>query len=82
MMAARPIIMAVGAGNDMVEEAEGGISVPTGNPKDVAAAIEKLLAMSAAERDAAGAGAKAHVLINHAYPVLARQFLEAVQAKK
>lgn len=82
MMAGRPIIMAVDAGNDMVGEADGGISVPTGNPKDVAAAIEKLLAMSAAEREAAGAGARAHVLMHHAYPVLARQFLEAVQPKK
>lgn len=82
MMAGRPILMAVGAGNDMVAEAEGGLSVPTGDPKDVATAIEKLLAMSGPEREAAGAGARAHVLINHAYPVLARQFLEAVQEAK
>ena len=76
MMAGRPIIMAVDAGNDMVAEAEGGVSVPSGNPKDVAAAIEKLLGMSVPEREAAGAGAKAHVLMHHAYPVLARQFLD------
>ncbi|MBU6234790.1 MAG: glycosyltransferase family 4 protein [Alphaproteobacteria bacterium] len=79
MMAAKPIVMAIDAGNDMVAEAECGFSVPSGDPKDVAAAIEKLLAMSVAEREAAGAGAKAHVLINHAYPVLARQFLDAVK---
>ena len=75
MMAARPIIMAIDAGNDMLEEAGGGISVPTGHPKDVAAALEKLLAMPKVQREAFGVDAKAHVLVNHAYPVLARQFL-------
>lgn len=82
MMAGRPIVMAVDAGNDMVGEAECGINVPSGDPKDVAVALEKLLAMTAEEREACGAGAKAHVLLEHAYPVLARRFLESVQNHK
>lgn len=78
MMAGRPIVMAVDAGNDMLAEAQCGITVPSGDPKDVAAAIERLLAMKPAERDAFGVEAKTHVLLNNTYPVLARQFLEAV----
>lgn len=79
MMAGRPIVMAVKAGNDMVEEAAGGISVPSGKAEDIAQALRQMLAMSDLERDAYGVEAKAHVLIHNTYPVLARQFLQAVQ---
>ena len=70
---------AIDAGNDMMAEPACGISVPSGHPKDVAAALERLLAMSPEERELTGVEAKAHVLINNAYPVLARRFLAAVQ---
>ncbi len=82
MMAGRPVVMAVGgAGNDMLADAECGISVPSGDPKDVAGALERFLGMKPEDRDAYGVEAKAHVLINNAYPVLASRFLEAVQAR-
>jgi len=82
MMAGRPVIMAVDAGNDMLAEANSGISVPSGDPKDVAVAIEKMLALNPAEREAFGVEARAHVLLHNTYPVLSRQFLQAVQADK
>ena len=80
MMAGHPVIMAVDAGNDMLADAGGGITVKSGHPKDVAEAIERMLAMPRPEREAAGVEAKAHVLLHNAYPVLARQFLAAVQS--
>lgn len=82
MMAGRPIIMAIDAGNDMMAESKCGITVKSGDPKDVAAAIEKLLAMTAAERDAFGVEGRASVLLHNTYPVLARNFLEAVQTTR
>lgn len=81
MMAGRPIIMAIDSGNDMMAESKAGLTVRSGDPKDVAAAIEKLLAMTPAEREVFGAEGKAHVLLHNTYPVLARNFLEAVQTK-
>lgn len=81
MMAAKPIVMAVDAGNDLLGEADCGITVRSGNPKDVAAAFERLLMLKPSDRSLYGAEAKSHVLIHNAYPVLARQFLEAVQMK-
>lgn len=80
MMAGRPIIMAVDAGNDMLAEPRCGVTVPSGTPKDVAAALAKFQSMAPADRDHYGLDAKSHVLINHAYPVLAREFLAAVAA--
>lgn len=76
MMAGRPIIMAMGAGNDMVGEAGCGISVPSADPLDIAKAFEAFLAMSPLERDAMGALGKAHVLLHHAYPTLARCYAQ------
>ncbi|HEY8964486.1 MAG TPA: glycosyltransferase family 4 protein [Alphaproteobacteria bacterium] len=82
MMAGAPVIMAVDAGNDMLSESHGGITVPSGHPKDVAAALEKMVMMSLEERKSVGVEAQAHVLLHNTYPVLARGFLEAVQGKR
>lgn len=80
MMAGRPIVMAVAAGNDMLADPKCGVTVHSGNPKDVADALIKLRGLTATERDAYGVEARAHVLLSNTYPVLARQFLEAVSA--
>jgi len=81
MMAAKPIVLAVDAGNDLLAEADCGITVKSGDPKDVAAAFERLLMLKPADRALYGVEAKTHVLIHNTYPVLARQFLEAVLTK-
>lgn len=81
MMAAKPIVMAIDAGNDVLAEADCGITVKSGDPKDVAAALERLLMLKSADRALYGVEAKTHVLLHNTYPVLARQFLEAVTVK-
>ncbi|MDA8085793.1 MAG: glycosyltransferase family 4 protein [Nitrospiraceae bacterium] len=77
MMAGKPIIHAVNAGNDMVSECGCGITVAPENPKESAEAIIKLINMPAAERAAMGSRGKKYVLENHDYRVLAKRYLEA-----
>lgn len=79
MLATRPIISAIDAGNDMVKDAECGISVPADNPEAVAKAIKKLLALDDAERLRLGQNGKAYVLANHDYEKLAADFVAALE---
>lgn len=78
MMASRPVLMAIIAGNDPVSEAHCGLSVPPENPQAVAEGIRSLLAVSEAERVEMGKRGRKFVLAHHTYPVLAQKFLSAV----
>ena len=79
MMAARPVLHSVEAGNDPVAEAGCGFTVPPGSPQAVVAGLRRLLAVPPEERASMGSRGRAHVMAHHAYPVLARRFIEAVQ---
>lgn len=76
MMAAKPIIHAVEAGNDLVKEAVCGISVEPENPEDVAEAVMKLYRMNPSERERLGRNGKEYVIKNYDYRVLAQKFLD------
>lgn len=78
MMAAKPIIHAVDAGNDLVADAQCGISIEPENPPLLAEAIEKLTAMSEKEQAEMGRRGKDFVLNNHTYPILAKRFLQYI----
>jgi len=77
MMAARPVLHAVEAGNDPVREAGCGMTIEPDNPQAVAAGVRSLLALPVEERRAMGERGKAFVLENLTYPVLGRRFLAA-----
>ena len=79
MMAGKPVIHAIEAGNDLVAESGCGISVPPEDPVAIAEAIKKLMSMSSAEREEMGGRGKEYVIANHDYKVLARKFLEAMK---
>ena len=79
MLAARPIISAIDAGNDMVKDADCGISVPAEDPEAVANAIKELLAMDELERLRLGENGKAYVLANHNYEKLAADFVAVLE---
>lgn len=79
MLAGRPIISAIDAGNDMVKEADCGLSVPAEDADAVARAIKELLAMDEAERARLGQNGKAYVLANHDYKKLAADFVAALE---
>jgi len=78
MMAGKPIIHAVEAGNDLVLESGCGISIPPEDPIAIADAIRKLIEMSPIERDEMGKRGREYVINNHDYRVLAKRFLEAI----
>jgi glycosyltransferase involved in cell wall biosynthesis len=75
MMAARPVLHAVQAGNDPVTEAGCGISVAPENPQAVADGVLSLMALAPARRAELGQRGRDYALANHAYPVLGQRFL-------
>lgn len=80
MLAGKPIISAIDAGNDMVAEANCGCSVPAEDAPAVAMAIKKLLALTKEERIRLGQNGKAYVMANHDYQKLAADFIEKLEA--
>jgi glycosyltransferase involved in cell wall biosynthesis len=78
MMAARPILHAVEAGNDPVREAGCGMTVAPEDPQAIADAVLALRAMAPDARQALGGRGHAHALANHTYPVLGQRFLTAL----
>jgi glycosyltransferase involved in cell wall biosynthesis len=80
MMAGCVIVHAAGAGNDPVAESGCGLTV---EPESAAATVDglrRLATTPAGERRAMGERGRAFVLAHHAYPVLARRFLDALQS--
>jgi glycosyltransferase involved in cell wall biosynthesis len=78
LMAKRPVLHSVDAGNDPVAEAGAGLTVAPQDAKAVADGLLRLAAVPAAEREAMGERGRAFVLANHTYPVLAQRFIDAV----
>ncbi len=78
MMAGRPVLMAISAGNDPVTEAGCGSTVQPENPHAVREGIHHLMALSVEEKNAMGRRGRAFVLANHSYSVLAKKFLGVI----
>ena len=77
MMAARPVLHSIEAGNDPVAESGCGLTAAPADAAAVSAGLQRLLALPEAERQEMGERGRAHVLQHHTYPVLARRFLDA-----
>lgn len=77
MMAGRPVLHAVEAGNDPVSEAGCGLTVKPEDPEAIAHGICSLLGFDETERKVMGERGRAYVIKNHSYPVLAKKFLAA-----
>lgn len=77
MMAGRPVLHAVEAGNDPVGEAGCGLTVRPECPEAAVTGIRHLVSLSIGERKAMGARGKEFILKHHTYPVLGRRFLSA-----
>ena len=76
MMAAKPIIQAIDAGNNLVGEADCGIDVEPDNVGEISKAILALKSMPEEERRRLGENGKKFVLSNHTYQVLGKRFLD------
>ncbi|MBS4206758.1 glycosyltransferase family 4 protein [Bacillus sp. FJAT-50079] len=75
MMSAKPILHGIEAGNDLVAEANCGISFPPQDPQELALAIKKMRNTTKEEREQFGINGRDFVKANHDYEVLAKKFL-------
>jgi glycosyltransferase involved in cell wall biosynthesis len=78
MMASKPIIQAIDAGNNLVQEANCGVYAEAENVDDIVKAVLQLKSFTREERDKLGQNGREYVLKNHTYPVLAKKFLDAI----
>jgi glycosyltransferase involved in cell wall biosynthesis len=82
MMAAKAIVHSVDAGNDLVADANCGLSVPPNDPIAIVRAIEKLIALPEEDRRTLGKNGQQFVRENHSYEILADNFIHAIQVQK
>jgi len=73
LMAGKPVIHSVEAGNDMVKDAGAGFSVGAEDPAAIAEAVRRMLATTPNERGRMGAAGRQYVLAHHDYRVLAQR---------
>lgn len=79
MMAGKPIIHSVEAANDLVAEANCGISVAAEDHEAIAGAIRELMNMTDTERQRLGENGRKFVIKHHDYKVLAKKFIDAIE---
>lgn len=78
MMAAKPVVQAIEAGNNMVEEAQNGLFVEPDNVDEISNSIVKLMNLSEEEREQLGLCGRRFALSHHAYPILAKDFINGI----
>lgn len=78
MMSGKPIIHGIEAGNDLVAEAECGISIPPESPESIATAVREMANTVEPERNQMGQNGKSFVVSNHDYKALAKRFIDIV----
>jgi glycosyltransferase involved in cell wall biosynthesis len=81
MMAAKPIVHSVDAGNDLVQEANCGVSVPPNQPQAAANAILQLAQLNTLQQQQLGRNGREYVMQHHTYKALADQFIKILQTK-
>lgn len=79
MMAARPVVCAIAAGNDPVSEANCGLTIEPENPTALADAVSKIRNLPPEQRERMGLSGRAYVEKNHLYPALAKNFLQSIK---
>ena len=79
MMAEKPVIQAIDAGNNIVREADCGLDVEPDNVTEIAAAMENLSLLPDEELRRMGMNGKRFVMANHTYSVLGRRFIECIE---
>jgi glycosyltransferase involved in cell wall biosynthesis len=74
MMAERPVIQAIEAGNDIVGESGCGLTILPEDPDALVAAIDHLIEIGEAERGRLGTSGLRYVMMHHDYRKLAAMF--------
>ncbi len=78
MMASKPVIFAIEAGNDMVKDAGCGISVPPEDSTAIAKAAMELSSTDPEKLVEMGKRGHEYILKNHEYQILSDRFLEVL----
>jgi glycosyltransferase involved in cell wall biosynthesis len=79
MMAGRPVLCAIRAGNDPVSEAGCGLTIEPESPQAIVQGLRDLAELSPEERDQMGRRGREYILKHHSYPVLAGKFLDIMR---
>ncbi len=82
MMAARPVICAIDAGNDPVRDADCGMTIKPEDPAALADAVNQMCKLPATERERMGQAGRVFVEAHHVYPTLAQRFIRAIERHK
>lgn len=81
MMAAKPVIHATDAANDLVAESGCGLSCPPEDPQAICNSVLQLMKLSASDRAVMGQRGREYVIHHHQYADLAQRFSEAMRAE-
>ncbi|HOP35440.1 MAG TPA: glycosyltransferase family 4 protein [Syntrophales bacterium] len=81
MMAGKPVLSAIEAGNDPVGESGCGLTVAPGDAPALAGSLKALAALSPAAREKMGEKGRRYVTARHDYGVLAERFLRVLENK-
>jgi len=79
MMAEKPVVHSVSAGNDPVAEAGCGLTVAPGDPMAIRDGIIELAEMTSEARSELGKKGRKFILKNQTYAVLAKRFLGVIE---
>lgn len=79
MVAGKPVIHAIDAGNDLVAESDCGVSVEPENPEALAAGIRRLFALDPGAREKLGENGRRYVLQHHEYSKLADKMISLME---
>lgn len=79
LMAGRPIIHGIEAGNDMVRDSGSGISIPAEDGDAIIRATKELMNMPKEELARMGARGRKYALENHDFKVLAKRFVDVME---
>lgn len=79
MMAGKPIVQAIEAGNNLVKEAKCGLYVKPEDVQEIACAILTIKNMSDEERKILGENGHDYVMRNHSYSVLTEKYLKLME---
>jgi glycosyltransferase involved in cell wall biosynthesis len=80
LAACRPIVLAVDASNNIVDEAGCGVSVPPADPRALAKAISELASLPPEARWEMARNGRVYVERNHDFRLLARRFEEIMES--
>ncbi|MHC8469385.1 glycosyltransferase family 4 protein [Plesiomonas shigelloides] len=79
MMAQRPILNAIDAGNDPVSDSGCGLTVSSANVEDIVKGIKYLSNLTCSERSDMGSKGRTYILEHHLYSKLASDFVEVMK---